>query len=186
MPVERAFDLSSCPGSYDGGLQAAQKNDSYLVSNKSMVHFSRDGMYLAAKGINGNGITVRKANTPYSYDGLNVFSSYNFSNYDSAIRQKVSVQGGSVVWKDFCLSNDGSIMIATLVVNDLLCVARIDFATPWDVRTGSMHSAFVHDAPVSDGNDRARYYSLGVAVNSTGTKLLVLTGVGVMFEYDLV
>lgn len=167
-PLSTAFDLSTL---------GSQADPLPSVTNNPRIHLAR----------NGEKFVLKSSSTMYVYDCASAFdyasptanNNYNMTTYLDAIKTAASISGtGTTTWKDFVFSDDGTIMFASIRVNDVEVVVKMVFSTAWKLDTGTVHSVF--KPTIASGGVSA------LAVNAAGTRLLLhLTGDGKLHEFPI-
>ena len=167
-PLSTAFDLSTV------GAESTTFG-SYM---NCRVCLSADGLKFVTKPYSGNTPALYTCSSAFGYSSHTYVSAYNFSNYESAVRNKSGISTGSFSWKDFQMSRDGDTMVASATIGDSEVVVRIDFSTPWTLSSGTVASAYVVPSGITGVQ--------AVMVDPFGAKMFLFsTGDNKLHEFTL-
>ena len=167
-PLQTEFDLTSL-GSESTSI------GSYV---NSRICLPKGGGRLVRKVYNSSDFYVYDCASAFDYSSLSQSSLYNFSNYGADVKSKADLSSGSLTWKDFQVSGDGKVIVASVTVGSVEVVARIDFEIAWELGSGSVSSAFVVPSGVSGVQ--------AVMIDPQGSKMFLFsTGDGKLHEYSL-
>ncbi len=161
-PLSYPYNLSN-DGSYTLVLNGSAQG---VLANVNCLHISTDGEWFFYKAFGENFLYALHLVSPWPTAATDPYYSvlrkYNLADFNA------SLDLNSPAWRCFTSSPDGRIALFTTNTS----VVKLVLATPWDFSTAAFHSIKVISS--LEVNNSAVTVALGgVAVNSTGTRMIL-------------